>query len=95
MRDGGLLELRAIVKGRVQRVGFRAIVKQHAEQLKLTGFTRNLADGNVEICAQGEKVLLMKLIEKLRQEFGSYIQDIECDFHSASEKYFDFKIVRS
>jgi acylphosphatase len=92
---GNLFELCAIVKGSVQGVGFRATVKYYAEQLKLSGYVRNLPDGNVEIYAQGDKPLLQKLLDKLRQEFSSYIQDISCDFHPASQIYSDFKIVRS
>ncbi len=54
MRDRELLiELLATIKGRVQGVGFRAKAKQLADALKLTGFVRNLINGDVEICAQG------------------------------------------
>lgn len=93
MRGRELLELRAIVKGRVHHIGFRATARDCAEQLKLTGFVRNLPDGSVEICAQGERPVLEQLLKKLRQEFGSYIQDIDCEFHPSSQTYSDFKII--
>ncbi len=90
-----MIELLAIVKGRVQGVGFRASAKQLAEKLKLAGFTRNLPDGSVEICAQGEKAQLEKFLSQLRQEFPSeYIDGIDADFREPSKIFSDFKIVR-
>jgi acylphosphatase len=41
------------VSGRVQGVGFRAFVRQHAISLGLTGYAKNLADGRVEVLATG------------------------------------------
>lgn len=94
MRSRELLELRAIFVGRVQGVGFRATVKEFANQLKLVGFTRNLADGNVEVCAQGDKLQLEKLLEKLQQKFGDDIQRIDHRFATPSQTFSDFSILR-
>ena len=41
------------VRGRVQGVGFRNFVQTAAASLALTGWTRNLDDGCVEVHAQG------------------------------------------
>ena len=43
-------EIHLIIKGVVQGVCFRRIAKQHADQLGIKGYVRNLIDGNVEIC---------------------------------------------
>jgi acylphosphatase len=86
-------EIHAIVTGRVQGVGFRATVKYHASQMKLVGFARNLPDGSVEICAQGEKKILEKLISELKEEFGSYIDKIQIRFQAISESYSNFRIL--
>jgi acylphosphatase len=95
MEGSELLELSAIVKGNVQRVGFRATAKLFADHLKLTGFVRNLPDGNVEICAQGGKLQLEKFLAELKQEFPShYIEKIICDFRPTTKIYSDFRIVR-
>lgn len=45
--------LHATVTGRVQGVGFRYFVKSAAQQLELTGYVRNLPNGDVEIVAEG------------------------------------------
>lgn len=44
---------RFIVKGRVQRVGYRALVLAFANTLDLKGLTRNLPDNSVEIVCDG------------------------------------------
>lgn len=50
------------VSGRVQGVFFRSETKEKAQQLGLTGWVRNLADGRVEIVAEGEKEKLEELV---------------------------------
>ncbi len=45
---------RFLVRGRVQRVGFRAATRRRAESLGLRGYARNLPDGRVEVVACGE-----------------------------------------
>ncbi len=45
--------LHCYVSGRVQGVFFRASTRERDEQLGLTGHTRNLADGRVEVYACG------------------------------------------
>src|SRR5262249_31006261 len=44
---------RYFIRGRVQGVGFRYFVERVAAELKLTGYTRNLDDGRVEVYAVG------------------------------------------
>jgi acylphosphatase len=58
---------RFLVRGRVQGVGFRYFVLVEARSLRLTGFTRNLPDGNVEVQAAGEFDELDALARVLEQ----------------------------
>jgi acylphosphatase len=44
---------RAVVRGRVQMVGFRAFVQRHAGAAGLRGTVRNRSDGSVETVLQG------------------------------------------
>lgn len=65
------LELHAIVKGKVQGVGFRWTIVDHAEKFKLTGRTRNLSNGAVEIIAQGEKKVLEEFLKAVEADPGN------------------------
>ncbi len=56
---------RFVVSGRVQGVGFRSFVLRRAQTLGLTGWTRNLEDGAVEVRAWGGEGELDKLGELL------------------------------
>jgi len=53
------------VSGHVQGVGFRWFVVREASSRGLTGWTRNLPDGRVEVLAQGEPDAVRELAEAL------------------------------
>jgi len=56
------------VRGRVQGVGFRWWTRARALELGLIGFARNMADGRVEICAQGLPEAVERLHELVEEE---------------------------
>lgn len=49
------VRLTAFVRGRVQGVGFRWWVRARALELGLVGHASNLADGRVEVVAEGPR----------------------------------------
>lgn len=53
--------MRYFISGRVQGVFFRAATQEQANALGLTGWARNLDNGDVEVFACGETKNLMKL----------------------------------
>jgi acylphosphatase len=55
------------VRGRVQGVWYRASAEQKARQLGLTGFVRNLANGEVYLEAEGEESALSALVSWCHQ----------------------------
>ena len=56
----------ATVRGRVQGVNFRYFVERNADALGLSGYVRNLPDHSVvEVCAEGERKNLDRLLELL------------------------------
>ena len=62
-----LASLQATVHGRVHGVFFRAFVQRWAEQLRLTGYVRNLPDGTVEVRVEGERTQLEKMVGYLEE----------------------------
>ncbi len=70
VRGSGVMFVRAVFKGDVQGVGFRAVAKRCADPLHLIGFARNLPDGSVELCAHGPEKEIELLIEQLKARFA-------------------------
>lgn len=58
---------RFLVSGRVQGVFYRRFCQQHATQLGITGWARNLPDGGVEVHAFGEEQQLQHYATKLKK----------------------------
>jgi hypothetical protein len=65
-RLSGPARFRAVISGRVQMVGFRAFAEMRAQALAVTGYVRNLATGEVEVVAEGDRRLLEELVGALR-----------------------------
>jgi acylphosphatase len=63
----GPARLRAVVRGRVQGVGFRASVQHEGGRLGLGGWVRNLSDGGVELEAEGDGHALEQLLAFLKR----------------------------
>jgi acylphosphatase len=59
--------LSIVVHGRVQGVGFRYFTQEIADLLKISGWTRNTSEGNVEIEAQGEDTQLKLFIDRIKE----------------------------
>jgi acylphosphatase len=54
-----------VVRGLVQGVAFRHHTKVRARELGLAGFVKNLADGSVEVWAEGEPAAVAELVRWL------------------------------
>ncbi len=57
--------LHAVVEGEVQGVGFRYSAQRRARVLGLCGWVRNMADGSVEVWAEGDQESLEDLLDWL------------------------------
>ena len=88
-------QVEAIVHGFVQGVFFRHNTRIEAARLGLTGTVRNLADGTVEVVAEGPRDRLDRLLAWLRR--GPELADVErvdAEWRDATARYPDFRIVR-
>jgi len=58
---------RVLVSGVVQGVGFRYYTRLRAQELGLAGWVQNLADGRVEVWAEGPPAEVEQLLEWLHR----------------------------
>lgn len=62
-----IVSFHAVVRGRVQGVGFRYFARQRAEVHGVAGFVRNLPDGSVEVQAEGKPDALSAFEAEVRR----------------------------
>lgn len=75
-----MLRIHVRVCGRVQAVGFRYFTYQLAHQYGLTGWVRNLYNGDVEIEVQGDSTPIENFLVNLKAGNGfSKVSDIRVD----------------
>lgn len=63
--ETGSVRARAVVRGRVQMVGFRAFVERQAHGLR--GTVRNLRDGSVEAVVEGPPDEVQRVLHMIGQ----------------------------
>jgi len=68
---------RVYYSGRVQGVGFRDTSQRLAQRHAVTGYVRNLADGRVELVAEGDALEVDAFLEAVRQRMHDWIRDIQ------------------
>jgi acylphosphatase len=90
-----LCSFQARAQGRVQGVYYRVFTAKSATRLGLTGYVRNLPDRSVEICAEGEREQLGKLVEQLRTgPPGARIDNLSLVWVEYTGKYHGFAVTR-
>lgn len=90
------LQLHALIRGRVQGVGFRFFVQRKAADLSLTGWVRNTPDGDVEVTAEGDEANLQVLLGSLYQgPRGSWVSSVDADWGKSSKSYPSFFVAQS
>lgn len=78
--------------GMVQGVGFRFTAKMLADRNSIKGWVKNLADGRVEILAQGQEANLKSFLKEVKSEFAQHINDTELEESTITTTYRNFKI---
>jgi acylphosphatase len=82
---GSPARLHAVVRGRVQGVGFRATTQHEAHKRGLAGWVRNLADGNVEVDAEGDRTHLESFLAFLhRGPWGAHVDGVDAHWSAAA-----------
>ncbi len=84
-----------IVKGEVQRVGYRDAVAKLARKLKIEGFVENLKHYDVRIIAEGEDANIDLFIERIEiRKFPMDVESTEVSFETYEGEFEYFEIKR-
>ena len=82
----------ALVRGRVQGVGFREWTRRTAQPLGLAGSATNLPDGRVEIIAQGPRDACAQLLDAVRSASApGRVSDVEVTWSEAGDDLEHFR----
>lgn len=81
--------------GRVQGVGFRYATRRVAAGFDVTGTIRNLADGRVELIAEGSEMELKEFRQAIRDAgLEHFIENEDLSWREAAGEFRGFEIVK-
>ena len=87
--------VKLVVQGTVQGIFFRQFVKEHADNLGLVGFVRNLENGDVEIITEGEGEQIERLLGFVKKgPEHAQIRHVQIEERKWSGDFKEFKILR-
>ena len=87
------VRVRISVRGRVQGVWFRGATREAAARLGVAGWARNLADGSVEILAQGPALAIEQLVEWChRGPPGARVEGVAVQREIVQDDLQDFRV---
>ncbi len=78
--------------GRVQGVGFRYSTLQVAKEFEVSGFVTNLADGRVQLAAQGRSSEVEGFLTQIAERMHGYIRKAERQTLPIDNSYKSFSI---
>jgi acylphosphatase len=78
--------------GKVQGVGFRASAVEISRDYTVTGWVKNLADGRVQLLAEGQKEAVEAFLKAIRTHWKDNIEKEDVQEQTASGKYKKFEI---
>ena len=85
--------LRAVVRGRVQGVGFRYCTLRRAVALQVHGWVANRGDGSVEVVAEGGRAALDTLLDFLhRGPPAADVHEVELRWEIAVGEFDGFSV---
>jgi acylphosphatase len=85
----------ATARGRVQRVGYREHVYNETFERNISGYVRNLENGEVEIVAEGSEEDLREFINAINIiQRPIVVKSFTIRWEEATGEYADFEIIR-
>ncbi len=89
------MEYRAhvVVSGLVQGVGYRYFVYRKAKDYNLKGYVKNLYSDDVEVMLEGDKGVILDLIQELKTgPISAHITGIKVEWEEGQSEFEDFQI---
>ena len=85
--------VRIVVHGYVQGVFFRSNTRRLALSLGLKGYVRNMADGSVEVVAEGPEDKLKELVDFCKKgPEAAEVSKVDVKFDKASNEFDSFEV---
>lgn len=92
MLEQGAIRKRVRYSGHVQGVGFRYSTLAIAKNYPVTGYVRNLADGQVELVAEGSAEQVEAFLLDVSTRMESYIADAQTSSLPSTGSFSGFEI---
>lgn len=84
-----------IVKGKVQRVGYRDTVEDIARDMNIIGYVENLKPHDVRIVCEADKEHLDEFIDQIQlKDYPIFVQSVDVRFDDPTEEFEYFEIKR-
>jgi acylphosphatase len=81
-----------LFSGRVQGVGFRYQTRQVAKGYEVTGLVENLADGRVQLVAEGPRREVEAFVTAVAEQMAGYIKNLERSTDEGPRQFAGFSI---
>ena len=91
-RNASVERRQVFYTGHVQGVGVRYTVRQLAAGFQVSGFVRNLADGRVEVVAEGSPAELDRFMAAIAERMANYIRNAAVDARAGTGEFDEFEI---
>lgn len=88
------IRLTALFSGHVQGVGFRYTTVNIARGYKVAGYVRNLADGRVELVAEGAATEVRAFAGAVVREMAGYVSDTKTHESPPTGEFGGFSVRR-
>jgi len=85
-------KVQVIYSGRVQAVGFRFTAVHLAKEFSVTGWVRNLPNGDVEVVAEADNKALTQFLNSLEDRMSGYIQAKDISWSESKNEFSAFDI---
>ena len=87
-------QIECTVHGQVQGVAYRVYAQDAATALGVTGYVKNISDGTVFVCAQGEREALRDFVEYLHEgSLMARVESVSVEWGTLATIFDDFGIV--